>query len=97
MPRGGPEGLCLGKSPRKTAALTGKAVALLSCLLTSSSVISVQHSSLSRGQKLSYRPGPGNKNRIMFMDPEIVPEEQSPNDDELNVAPPGTDTEVRQV
>lgn len=31
------------------------------------------------------------------MDPEIVPEEQSPKANELNVAPPGTDTEVRQV
>lgn len=87
----------MGKSLRKTAALTAKVVALLSCLLTSSSIISIQHSFLYRAQKLSYGWVPDNGNRIIFMNPEVIPEKQSPKEDELNVAPPGTDTGLREM
>ncbi|ELK38027.1 Apolipoprotein D [Myotis davidii] len=55
------------------------------------------HSFLYRAQKLSYGWGPANENRIICMNPEVVPEEQSPKENELNVAPPGADTELREM
>lgn len=97
MPWGGCEGLCLGKSLRKTAALTGKAVALLSCRLTS--FLYYLHSAfipLPRPETQLQAGGQATKNRIIFMNPEVVPEEQSPKADELKVAPAGTDTELRE-
>lgn len=88
VPQCGCEGLHLGRYLRKPCSSVLPAHFLLRYLHSAF----IPLLKLGPGQELTT----GNKNRIVFRNPEAIPEEHSSKDNELNIVSRGTDAVLRE-